>query len=536
MRARSSAVAAVLVLLCGVAGAQQTPARQMQQALALAREGRPEQALAAAQALLREHPDYAPALKLEGMLFEEAGHGEDAARAYERGLRAAPEDSDLLYKVGVHELLNGKKEEAVRHLAHYARLEPGDGDGFYYLAQAEHLSGDDAQALHAIESALRLEPTNAAVEQKYGELLCATGDSESGLTWLRKAAAADPHLERLDFDLAVASLNTMNLDEALAHAKRAIELHPDDTESLRLLAATEEKLADWAAARAAYEQILQAHDSDADALLGLGHSLVELKQPRAAEETLNRLLAVDPANAQAHYYLARVAMALGDAKEAQHESDLHHAMMQQESFSASSLGTEQDRAVWDAARRALAAHQEQAALDLFRTHTTGPAATPGHASLLVGAIYLYSGQNADGERLLRRALALEPKIRGAHTYLGILALQQNKLDAAEREFTAELANDPNYETAIAELGVVRHRQQRWGEAADLLARSHTRTPALLVALSDAYFHLDRVSDANLTAEIANAYARNDEDLQAQIAELLERNGQAELAKRLAGRR
>lgn len=540
MRTRSKSLAIILALVyasaCAQSVAPQQAARQLAQALALTSQGRPQQALDAASAILRQHPDYAPALKLQGMLLEEAGRSDEAAAAYARGLRAAPNDSDLLYKVGLHELVAGNREDAVRYLAHYTRLAPTDGDGFYYLAQAEHLVGNDERALNAIRAALRFEPQNASVWQKYGELLCVSADSENGLLWLRKAQAANPRLERIDFDLAVASLNTMNLDDALRFASRAVEQHPNDAEARELLASTQGKLADWAGARETYQRILSSVSDDAEALLGLGHSQVELKDPHAAVDTLNRLLVLDPANAQAHYYLARAAMALGDTKEAQHQADLHHAMMQQESFSASTLGTEQDRAVWDDARRLVAAHNQQAALDLFRTHTTGPAATAGHPYLLVGALYLYSGQPVDGVHLLRRALALEPKIRGAHTYLGILALQQSKLDEAEREFNAELANDPNYQTAIAELGVIRHRQQRWSEAADLLARSHTRTPAQLVALSDAYFHLNRVSEASLTAEIANAYARNDEELQAQIEELLKRNGQGELAARLAGRR
>jgi tetratricopeptide (TPR) repeat protein len=152
----------------------------------------------------------------------------------------------------------------------------------------------------------------------------------------------------------------------------------------------------------------------------------------------------------------------------------------------------------------------------------------------VGALYLYMGDPANGLRNLHRALELEPTVRGAHTYLGIFDLQQGRLDEAEKEFNAEIANDPNYETAIAELGVVRYKQQRWAEAADQLSRSHTRTPALLLALCDAYFHLGKVKDANLTAEIAMAYSKDDREFIQNLAGLLNRNGQLELAQRLAG--
>jgi lipoprotein NlpI len=149
-------------------------------------------------------------------------------------------------------------------------------------------------------------------------------------------------------------------------------------------------------------------------------------------------------------------------------------------------------------------------------------------------MYLYLGDPANGLRNLQRALEIEPKVRGAHTYLGIYDLQQGKLSEAEKEFTAEIANDPNYQTAVAELGVVRYKQQRWAEAVDQLSRSHTRTPTLLLTLSDSYFHLGKVKEANLTAEIVAAYARDDQETMDSLIELLNSNGQMELARRLAG--
>ena len=106
------------------------------------------------------------------------------------------------------------------------------------------------------------------------------------------------------------------------------------------------------------------------------------------------------------------------------------------------------------------------------------------------------------------------------------------LARAEQEFQAELANDPSYQLAIAELGEVRYHQQRWGEAAEQLAKSRTTTPELLYMLCDAYFHLGRVNDARLNAEVLAAYARNKPDVIEGLIDLLRQNGQSDLAGRL----
>ena len=185
------------------------------------------------------------------------------------------------------------------------------------------------------------------------------------------------------------------------------------------------------------------------------------------------------------------------------------------------------------ARQLLAEHREADALQLYREHFKGTSATPGDAYVFVGKLYLFMGNAEDGLRSLHQAIRIQPTVRGAHTYEGILALKQGDLSRAENEFQAELRNDPNYQLAIAEMGEVRYRQARWSDAAEQLAKSRTMTPELLYMLCDSYFHTGKVSDAKLTAEVAAAYGRNSPQVMKDLIELLRRNGQTELAQRLS---
>jgi hypothetical protein len=52
-------------------------------------------------------------------------------------------------------------------------------------------------------------------------------------------------------------------------------------------------------------------------------------------------------------------------------------------------------------------------------------------------------------------------------------------------------------------------------------------------LCDSYFHLGKVSDADLTAETVAAYGRNKPEVIKELTDLLVRNGQTELAQRLS---
>ncbi len=536
--------AAALVSCCfttGVCLAQKvaSPAavelsRALHEALNLAQHGQPKQAYEAVNEILRTHPNYAPALKLKGMLLESAHRGDEANVSYSQALKQDPNDEDLLYKVGVYQLIKGDRAEAIQLLTHYLKLEPKDGDGYFYLAQAYHLAGHNDAALKAIKECVQLKPDDAHVWQKYGELLLSSGDGAAGLTWLEKAEKADPTLDRIDYDLGLANLNAMNLEDAEKFAQSAVQLHANDAVALALLAAVQEKLAEWAEAKATYEKLLAINSGDETAQLGIGHCELELKHYQAAIDVLHDLLQKDPSVALAHYYLSRSYAFLGNQTKSQYEADIHHKLVESTSFEPTMLGTEEDRAIWEEAKGLLKAKKESAALSLVQEKVKGFTGTPGHANFIVGAIYMYLGERENGLRNLRKALDLEPKIRGAHTYIGIYELQQGKLDVAEKEFKAELANDPNYLNALAELGAVRYKQQKWSEAAELLTKSHTRTLALLLELCDAQFRTDDAKNAKLTAEMIVVYAKGDQQALDELNALLRANHEDELADRVGG--
>ena len=507
--------------------------RQVHQALTLNEHGDKQGAMNLVLQLLEQHPDFAPAMKLKGMLLEEAGRSSDAAVAYEQALKLAPNDADLLLKAGIYKLAAGQKEESLRLLQRCVRILPGDGDGQYYLAQAYHLNGQDDLALRAIRQALRAEPDNLSVWQKYGELLCGTGDCAAGLKWLLKAQRSDATLPRIDYDIAAADYKLMDLAGAAQYAARAVESQPNEVTALQLQAVANVKLAQWQEARHAHERILAFKADDVEALLGLGQCELELKNYPAAVDKLQSVLRLDPTRLLAHFYLSRAFAGMGRTEDAEHEAALHQLMMEQLTFVRSVESDERESPIRAQARQLLAEHREAEALQLYREHFKGTSSTPGDAYVFVGKLYLFMGNAEDGLRSLHQAIRVQPTVRGAHTYEGILALKQGDLSRAENEFQAELRNDPNYQLAIAEMGEVRYRQERWSEAAEQLAKSRTMTPELLYMLCDSYFHTGRVSDANLTAEVVAAYGRNTPQIMNDLIELLHRNKQMELAQRLS---
>ncbi len=506
---------------------------EMHLAVSAAQHGDEPRALALTNALLEKHPEFGPALKLQGMLLEDMGRSPEAAIPYQKALKLSPNDTELLLKVGIYRLVSGDKDEAIRLFLHLLKIKPKDGDALYYLAQAYYLKGDNQLALTTIRECVKIEPDNASVLQKYGELLCSSGDNEGALQWLLKAKRADPTLDRLDFDLGVASYKGMHLDDAVKYSTKAVDLQPNDLNAMALLATVDVKLSRWQDAALIFQKILSENSDDVSSLLGLGHCELEMKNYQASIDALNHLLLLDPTQMLAHFYLSRDFMGLGKVTEAQHEADLHSRMMERASSAASPGDTAHEKVVWEKARILLSENHEADALQLFRADSRGPNATPGEPYVLVGALYVYMGRATDATRNLKRAQVIEPAVRGAHTYLGILALQEGDLNTAESEFEEELLREPNYQMAVAELGEVRYRQGRWAEAVEQLSRSRTVEPSLLYMLCDSYFHLGKIRDADLTAELLAGYSKGNREVIQGLIDLLNRNQQTELAQSLS---
>ncbi len=533
-----------LLLTAPMVRAQGTPgraavdayaAKQMHDAIAAAQAGDEARALGIVQALVQQRPRFEPGWKLEGMLLEDQGHTGDAAEAYEAALKLAPNDSELLLKAGSMDLVAGKVQRSAELLRRRLRLVPGDEDASYYLAQALHLEGDNDGAIAVLKVALKKSAGHPAVWQKLGELLCSAGQDDEALVWLEKAQKADGSLARLPFDLAVAEFGLQNLKEAEAAAGEEARVQPGDVEDLMLLATVQVKLGEFAAARDVLQGVVSARPNDAAALVALGHCEVELKEFPAAIETLARALQVDPTQSLSHFFLSRAYAGVGKTDESQHEIAVYRELQQHLAFAPGAAEAKRNDLLLAQARGLIEQGDEAGALRVFQGDARGGVGTVGSPWVLVGSVYLSMGRVEDAQRVFLKALQVDAKTPDANAYLGNVALESGDLSRAEGYFNAERERDANHVFATAGLGAVRYRQGRWQEAADLIARSKTTDATLLYLECDALFRLDLRQKAELVAEAVAAYGKGEAAISKALDLLLRRNGEVELAERLAMR-
>jgi len=160
----------------------------------------------------------------------------------------------------VHRLLSeltrrrGLWAASLKHWQDYLEQAGESAEALVTAGELSILAGDLQGAVQTCERAVELEPS-AETYGALGEAMFAANRHEEALSALRQAAAMDPEVPRIQFNLANV-LEIMGLvDEAEQHFRRYVELSPSDARGhlnyaihLNRLGRTQEALAQAAAA------------------------------------------------------------------------------------------------------------------------------------------------------------------------------------------------------------------------------------------------------------------------------------------------
>jgi tetratricopeptide (TPR) repeat protein len=165
---------------------------------------------AAAEKLYRDAlvlaPDFAPAYVNLADLLRAQGHEEQGERVLREGLSRAPRSAELNHSLGLLHVRRQRYDAGLAALAQAARLAPENARYQYVHAVALHDRGKPREAVKVLEAALRRNPVDR-------DVLVALVQYHAGLG---------------------------RREEALAHARRLVELAPEDLGLRRLQAQVEQ--------------------------------------------------------------------------------------------------------------------------------------------------------------------------------------------------------------------------------------------------------------------------------------------------------
>jgi tetratricopeptide (TPR) repeat protein len=164
-----------------------------------------------------------------------------------------------VWSVAVYAQEPASGQEAASEAAAGSEAEPAPSAD---LSEANELvrAGDYAQADEALEQILTEFPDDPSALLMRGEVLLVLGRFPDAQSLLAKCAELDPERERVHFQLATALQNTGDIDEALEHYAKEIELNDD--EEVKIMSRLNRsfllgKQGQWSKAAAELEAVLE---------------------------------------------------------------------------------------------------------------------------------------------------------------------------------------------------------------------------------------------------------------------------------------
>ncbi|SPF48057.1 TPR domain protein [Candidatus Sulfopaludibacter sp. SbA4] len=167
-----------------------------------------------------------------------------------------------------------------------------------------------------------LAPKSARMHQVMAQEMARQGNTEGAIAHYREAVKLDPQLPGLRFELAEAlnlSSSAADQEQVEKEYQAALSDNPFDEKAECRLGDIALRASELESALAHYTRALELQPNDAEACLGIGKTLTQMHRPAEAEPYLKRSAQLEPFNAATHYRLSLVYRAAGRTADAQKE-------------------------------------------------------------------------------------------------------------------------------------------------------------------------------------------------------------------------
>jgi tetratricopeptide (TPR) repeat protein len=220
---------------------------------------------------LRLRPEDADACCLLAEAYDSVGNLAGALAAINRLLERAPEDRDARFRHGLLALTDARPDLAVEDLTRVLAAEPDHERARFHRARALIRLRRHREALADLDVLLTNDPNDDALAQYQlrSTVHDALGDRERARADREKAGALLPThaalLNDLAWNLATGPIEQRDPEQAVALARRAVELVPAQQYSLNTLGVALYRAGQYAEAVSVLEQSLAAGTGEFDA-------------------------------------------------------------------------------------------------------------------------------------------------------------------------------------------------------------------------------------------------------------------------------
>ncbi|HXG65677.1 MAG TPA: tetratricopeptide repeat protein [Blastocatellia bacterium] len=356
----------------------------------------------------------------EGQNAQERGDLQSAVKFYTTAISAEPSLFQAYYQRAVAYIALGRESDAETDLKKVIELQPDFARAHRALGQILLDRGLTDEAKRALARAVELEPKLPGARINLASALIKSNDPAAAIEHLRVAIAQGESPALAHALLGVAEERLKKTEEAFADYSRAIELEPNLAAAREGRARLLESRGEFAKAIEDYSIAYRAQPSP-DTALRLAHLHARVGQPQAAIQIYRSLLREKPNNIPMRIEVARLLVEIGQAEEAGREVEKLLALQPQNADLLILAGDvrfkDSPEQAADYYRRALAAQPDN-----------------NRVRVQLAASLVRSMQFAAALPLLNEAIAREPNNYPAHANLATALFKLEQYPQAAREF------------------------------------------------------------------------------------------------------
>jgi Flp pilus assembly protein TadD len=162
-----------------------------------------------------------------GLALAKNGRFDEAITQYSESLRIWPEYDRALIGIGNVLVRQGKMDEAAVYADRALRLKPDSSEAHFLLGFVLMNQGRNDEALDQYYAGLRSDPENEGIHHIIGVILGSQGKLDESIGQFKEALRIKPDYADAHYGLGVALLRQGHIDESITHFTEALRLKPD---------------------------------------------------------------------------------------------------------------------------------------------------------------------------------------------------------------------------------------------------------------------------------------------------------------------
>jgi len=364
------------------------------------------------KAALQIEPKFAEAQNNLGVVYSQAGKDQEAAEMFRQATENDARYVRAFVNLGVTQGRRGFLPDAQQALQQALKLAPQDPGALTALGMVEARMGHHQDAIQAFTQLVAAQPESAEAHVNLGIALADNYDLSGALKEFTEATRLDPQSPMACYNRGRVLYDLDRRQEARPWLEAAVRLAPDYPAALYLLGVV---LGTTPEATAVLERLVKVDPQNADGQYQLGQCLMHEGKTQEAIARWKAAVAADPENSFALYNLARTLNSIHDPEGGaylarfQALEQKHHLSDRVQSLNNFALEAANARN-WTQA----VAQLQEAIQDCGQCQQLPIL----HRNL--GLIYARKGDIEPGKRELRLALQLNPQDADANTALHTL--------------------------------------------------------------------------------------------------------------------